>query len=103
MAYTRRYTPFAVSSSTSVSNPLFTGDFTLLSVTVESASALTLDGSNADGLTSALASRDWSTLSVIAGAGTFSITPGVRWMRLQRSQSTQTIHLHALAGYGGSQ
>lgn len=103
MAYTRRYTPFAVSTSATTSNPLYSGDFTLMSVTVESASALTLQGTNADGLTTALAERDWSNLSVIAGLGTFSVTPGVRWVRLVRSQSTQTVHLHALAGYGGSQ
>lgn len=104
MAYTRRYTPFAVSSSTSLSNPLFSGDFTVMSVQVEGTSAITLDGSDADGLQAPLTDKDWSTISTIATApGIYSVTPGTRWLRVQRSQSTNTVHINALAGYGGSQ
>lgn len=46
------------------------------------ASNLTIQGSNEEGFQAAIGL--WSTVSVVAGQGIFTITPGARWLRFIR-------------------
>lgn len=84
----------AGSSSLTTSAAYYVGDFTSLSVEFGSASTVTLQGSNGDGFTTALAAADWSTLSVIAAAGIQKVETGFKWLRVFRSQSTNTVRLY---------
>lgn len=81
----------AGSSSVTTSGAYFVGDFQSLALELGSASTVTLQGSNADGLTAALADADWSTVSVVAAAGLQKVETGFRWLRAYRSQSTNTV------------
>lgn len=90
--YVRSHSFFtAGSSSVTTSGAWYVGDFTSLSLDIGSASTVSVQGTNADGFTSALASADWSTVSVVAAAGLQKVETGFRWMRIWRSQSTNTV------------
>ncbi|SRR5258705_9969254 len=84
-------------SSTYTSSAHLVCDFAQISVShqtaVAVASRLTLQGSNDDGLQSAIVA--WSVLSDIGGPGIYAVTPGMRWIRAQRSalDSTGTVIL----------
>ncbi len=79
-------------SSMSTSGPCWMGDFNELSMQVWNDSVVTLQGTMRNGWAgTAIAEGDWSTLSTIAAAGAYSITPTTEWMRFLRSSSTQTI------------
>jgi len=92
MFYTSTHTFF--SSSATTSGHYFVGDATSLSMEIGSASTVTVWGSNADGFNTALAEPDWSVVSTVAAAGVQKIETGFRWMRVYRSQSTNTVRLH---------
>lgn len=97
--YTKQFGPFAVSSSTSISNPIFVGDYTQLAIHIASASTVTIDGATANGLDAVIPATSWSAVTLILAAGAYSITPGLRWIRIQRSQSSQSISLHCMSPY----
>ena len=78
-------------SSATTSSPYFVGDFASLSVQIGSASTVTIWGSNADGFTAVIPEADWSVVSTVAAAGVQNIETGFRWLRIHRSQSTNTI------------
>lgn len=78
-------------SSATTSSPYFVGDFASLSVQIGSASTVTIWGSNADGFTAVIPEADWSVVSTVAAAGVQKIETGFRWLRIHRSQSTNTI------------
>lgn len=82
---------FFGSSSATTSLPYFVGDFASLSVQMGSASTVTVWGSNANGFLVAIPEADWSVVSTVAAAGVQKIETGFRWMRVYRSQSTNTI------------
>src|SRR5437763_16587335 len=73
-------------SSTRTSNPFLVADATTLSASWTTnaavASNLTIQGSDEDGQQSGIGL--WSTVSVVAGQGIFTITPGARWLRFIR-------------------
>ena len=85
----------SASSSSYTSNPLLVSDAQQISVSWTTvgagASKLTILGSNTDGLTggSSLAAGagtpDWSVISTLAAQGIFGVTPGSRWIKIQRS------------------
>lgn len=54
-------------------------------------SITTFQGSNATGYDVAIAEADWSGISTLIGAGLIEIEPGFRWIRAQRSASTQVV------------
>jgi hypothetical protein len=56
---------------------------------IGSPSTTTLQGSNDDGRTAAIA--NWSTLTTVLSAGLINITPGFGWLRLQRSETSNAI------------
>lgn len=89
MGYSRQYTLLGASSSTLSSAPTFIGDARFLAVSVvtstTSASNVTLRGSIADGLQSAIPNNTWSVLTVLPNAGLFTIEPGVRWLLAERA------------------
>ena len=90
--YVREHSFFtAGSSSVTTSAAYFVGDFKSFSLEFGSASTVTVQGTNADGFTAALADNDWSTVSVVAAAGLQKVETGFRWLRAFRSQSTNTI------------
>jgi hypothetical protein len=82
----------SANSSTVTWGPLWSGDADLISVSIQSVAAVastwTLEGNNNDGFLTALSALsapvEWSTVSVIASAGIFSVTPGARWIRVIR-------------------
>lgn len=83
----------SATSSTVTSNPIWAGDANVISVSIASTAAVasvwSIDGDNADGFLSALASGlagagEWSNITTITAQGIFSVTPGARWIRLVR-------------------
>ena len=95
----------SVNSSTYTSAPYLVSDANQISVswlTVGTgASKLTILGSNSDGLQgAALAATavapDWSIVSVVAAQGIFTVSPGLRWIKFQRSaiDSQATVMLN---------
>jgi hypothetical protein len=89
--YTRSTVVFdgtSANSSNRTSNPLLVTDAQQISASwitaVAVASNLTVQGSNDDGMSQGAATQIWSTVSVVAGAGIFTITPGLRWVRFIR-------------------
>lgn len=86
-----RQRDFFGSSSATTSAPYFVGDFASLSIQMGSASTVTVWGSNADGFTAVIPEADWSVVSTVAAAGVQKIETGFRWIRVYRSQSTNTI------------
>ena len=76
----------SLNSSTRTSNPILVADATSISAswTTQSTatSNLTIQGSDEDGLQSPIGL--WSTVSTVAAAGIFTITPGARWLRFIR-------------------
>ena len=90
--YSRQHILFdatSANSSTFTSNWNFMGDFAQISVSIittnTAASLHTLQGSNDDGFTVAGVITNISTLSTIVAQGAYAVTPGIRWMRCQRS------------------
>jgi hypothetical protein len=77
----------AASDSSGTSPAIFVGDCRLLSVSVQtstgSASNVTIQLSNADGLQSS--TFFWSTVTVLPLAGIFTVDPGARWIRAERA------------------
>ena len=93
--YTRQQTVLdstSANSSTRTSNAFLVADAAGISVSwvtaVAVASNLTIQASNDDGLSFAGPNMNtggiWSNVSVVAGAGIFTITPGARWLRFIR-------------------
>jgi hypothetical protein len=78
-------TAASATSSTYTSSAHYVGDYAYMSVEWPDGgnSTLTLQGSNDDGFRASIAT--WSTLSAIAAAGIYTLDPGVRWVRAQRS------------------
>ena len=87
----------SANSSTYTSSWYNVADAATLSVSWNTAvavsSILTIQGSNNDGLQSAI--NDISTVTAIATPGIYTIDPGIRWIRFQRfsNESTATTLL----------
>lgn len=101
MAYTKvRYLTDNGDNAVSTSTPYFIGDFTQLTLsilTTGAGSPITVQMSNANGFTAALAAGDWSTITTIATQGHFGVETGSRWMRVARtSESSATVILSGL-------
>lgn len=88
---------FFTQGSTATQSPwVFTGDYKRLSIQIAgSGSNFTIEGSNDNGFTAAIANA--SQLTVLTAAGEYSITPGCRWMRFGRPGSTVTATYHGSA------
>jgi hypothetical protein len=58
-----------------------------------SPSTTTIQGSNADGRTSAIPETSWSVLTtnILPGPDMLNIEPGFRWLRCIRSETTEVI------------
>lgn len=99
------YTRFAVlldpSTSDVTGGPFFIGDFTQLTLSrisqIAGASNLTVQVSNSDGFTAALAADDFSHVTALAAQGAFGVETGPRWIRvLRKSASSETIAISGL-------
>ena len=64
-----------------------------------SASLWTVQLSNANGFNAAIRSAEWSNATTLVAAGFYTIDPGARWLRVQRSslESTATLVLSGWA------
>ena len=90
----------SANSSNRTSNPFLVADAQQISASwitaVAVPSNLTIQGSNDDGLSAGAGAQIWSNISVVAGAGIFTITPGARWIRFVRpavdSQSSVALN-----------
>ena len=96
--YTRRYNMYPPgASSLTTSGAKLVADFGVMSIQVgASASTVTVQGSNADGLTSALAEADWSNISIMATGGVNKIEVGFRWLRTIRTNSANSVFIQAV-------
>jgi hypothetical protein len=76
------------------SPPFFVGDFRQLSVSVstQSAGALNIQMSNADGLQSAIPENSWANVLTPSVNSVFAITTGPRWSR----SSSQAASNHTI-------
>src|SRR5512146_1086 len=83
----------SATSSTVTSNPIWAGDANLVTVSIASTAAVasvwSIDGNNADGFQTALATGvagagEWSNITTITAQGIYSVTPGARWLRVIR-------------------
>lgn len=54
-------------------------------------SVTTLQGSNATGYDVAIAEADWSHITCVIGPQLVAVEPGFRYLRAQRSVSTQVV------------
>lgn len=90
-------------SSTATSPAVFVGDVVRHVVsltTTTSASAYTLQGTNADGFSAAIPAGQWSTVTVLTAAGIYAVQTGMRWLRAQQAASTSsaTLQLEKVIG-----
>jgi hypothetical protein len=84
------------SNSTTTSSPVFVGDYKRLTLQIFGAgSAFIVQGSNDDGFSAAI--TNWSTMTTLPAAGIYSITPGPRWLRSDRTGSTASMTLYGAA------
>lgn len=92
MPYTRLVDMYSgLAASIITSNTFWVGDANTLSLQLlGSPSTTSMQGSNADGRSEAISSASWSHITVV-GAGIYSITPGFRWTRLIRSETTNAF------------
>jgi len=83
------YTSIAASGITSETYGVasFQDPFTLQ--IIGSPSTTTVQGSNDEGRTSV--PTNWSTLTTVIGAGMVEVDTGFRWLRCQRSETTNVI------------
>jgi len=91
-AYRSLYTSAAASAITS--EVYWAGDFQELTVFLRgSPSTTTVMASNADGFGSAIPETSWSVLSTVISPSPdlINIEPGWRWIRCQRSETTEVI------------
>src|SRR5439155_8260134 len=76
----------SANSSTRTSNPVLVADATAIAASWTTAVAvvsnLTIQGSNEEGFQNPIGL--WSTVSTVANAGIFTVTPGARWIRFIR-------------------
>src|SRR5690349_20133428 len=98
MAYPKQVTLHDSSANAvSTSTPVLIAEATQISlslVTTGAGSPLTVQMSNADGMTAALVATDWSTVSALTANGVYAVESGPRWLRTQReSASTATVNL----------
>ena len=91
------------SSSDITGGPYLIADFTQLSLSritqVGTASTLTVQMSNADGLgdTGLADATNWSNVTGLTAQGIFGIETGPRWLRvMQKSASSETVILSGL-------
>ncbi len=92
---TQRQLNLGANSSLETGNPFLVADFALLTVSVTTGSAVasrtTIVASNEDGFQSTLSSANrtintnqWSILTTIVAPGTYTISPGFRWVNAIR-------------------
>ena len=90
------FTGTSTDSSTYTSNPYLVVDAATISVSIQTAdtgaSRFTLQASNDHGLNATIV--NWSTVTAITAQGFYTIDPGARWHRWQRSslESLSTVH-----------
>jgi len=94
MSFTARRDLYSGKGSDVTSQVYWVGDAKSISLFLDGGSVQTVDGSNDDGRTSAIAERSWSTLTTLTPDATMlDIEPGFRWIRVLRSGSTGTAIL----------
>ena len=94
MSYTRLRPLLSWASSTITGPAVFVGDATSVSLslqTVTAASTYTVQGSNDDGFTSAIA--NWSTVTLLTATGVYTVQPGLRWFRALQAASSSSATL----------
>ena len=95
---------FAAVGSDITSDVYFVGDAAEVTVEldIDSATTVTLQGSNATGFRESFAADDWSTMTTIASVAAnniYNIEPGYRWLRvLRETASTDSLQRATVAG-----
>ncbi len=75
-------------ASAVTSEEVWVGDADKISLQLlGSPSTTTVQGSNATGFSTAIGAGEWSTITTL-GVGMYAMEPGVRWLRCQRSETT---------------
>lgn len=96
MAFTRQKTLLTAASSGLTAGPYLMADFTQMTVSIVTqtnvASVFTVQMSNEDGLSSALAQDQFSHVTALSQQGQFGVETGPRWVQVLRpSASSATI------------
>ena len=83
------YQILSYTSSTITGRTVLVQDAATMSLSLVSvaASVVTVQGSNAHGLTSAIPEHTWSTVTVLTGNGIYAVQPGMRWLRALQAAS----------------
>lgn len=88
-------------SSTYTGNWQLISDYASMSLSIitqdTGASRFTIDGSNDDGYAAAI--TQFSTITALTAQGSYTIDPGIRWMRVRRSslESLSTVQFNGWA------
>ena len=99
--YSKYYSLFTRGTSAITSRVVNVADAAEMSVSVLSvgASVVSIEASNAEGVTAAIPDNSWSNVTVLtaipAAGGIFAIQPGMRWLRVRQaaSSSSNTVEL----------
>src|SRR5690242_17153046 len=96
MAYTRQKILLTAASSGLTAGPYLMADFTQMTISIVtqtgSASVFTVQMSNENGITSALAQDQFSHVTALTAQGQFGVETGARWLQVLRpSASSATI------------
>lgn len=88
MGYERNWVALSsTATSTYTSNAFLVVDAATISISVITtqavASLTTIQGSNDEGITAAI--TNWSTITAITAPGLYTVDPGARWHRVQKS------------------
>ena len=99
--YSKNYSLLTRGSSTITSRVVNVQDAGEMSISVLSvaASVVSIEASNAEGITDTIPDNSWSNVTVLtavpAAGGIFAIQPGMRWLRVRQaaSSSSNTVSL----------
>ena len=100
MAFANKYKLLlGAATSGNTSSAHFIGDYDIIALSYQSqtnsASTLTIQASGAEGFTAAIPSNSWSNLTMVTTQGPQTLDPGLRWLRVIRSESSSTVELSA--------
>ena len=103
--YSRSTTPYSgIAESAVTSNVFLTVDAVMVNfswiTSSATASTLTLQGTESDGLNAALPESEWQNMRAVTALGYYSMTTIPRWLRFQRNPSASSSTLYLSLHFG---
>lgn len=92
MAYSKSYSLFTWGTSAITSRSVLVQDAAEMSISVLTiaASVVSVEASNAEGITVAIPEASWSNVTVLTANGIYAIQPGMKWIRTRQAASTSS-------------